>query len=332
VENGTLDLQRTSEQQRNCTHHDLIYHRHQNLPKLINTISPCLLALAVRCIMNLINSIVRSPHIGCPFVANGVNIQPSYYNEGNVTFGWDLMNKYQQTIQTIRIKIEPDKVKQGYKWIQEATSRGYNVIAAYHHYFVLGSDDPDDLDGAGDWWTVNYPYLSSAGPFTINLVDEWGSSNQTAASYATSYNRAISRVRAVYSGPIVIDLPDGGQDTRTASRASSMITDQDIILSTHIYPYCRNTEAGRECSAVDMDELKLGGRPCIVGEFGVGDGPVDVIKTVTHALDIGFCGVLAWAWNGDRGEMNMVNPAWYENALAPHYVETKYFTDVLNLL
>ncbi|NLP58412.1 hypothetical protein [Lutibacter sp. B1] len=42
-------------------------------------------------------------------LGNGVNLQPSYYNSGNVTIGWDLMKTY-PGIETVRIEIEPDKV------------------------------------------------------------------------------------------------------------------------------------------------------------------------------------------------------------------------------
>jgi mannan endo-1,4-beta-mannosidase len=75
------------------------------------------------------------------------------------------------------------------------------------------------------------------------------------------------------------------------------------------------------------------GRPCIIGEFGTeGEGAVDVEAVVNHAKSIGFESVLAWAWNGDGGVMNMVNPAWYDNPTSSTYTENSYFEDVIGML
>ncbi len=67
---------------------------------------------------------------------NGVNLQPSYYNNGNVTFGWDLMKRYPQ-IKSLRIEIEPDYVNMAYDWIRQASDHGYHIIATYHKYQVI---------------------------------------------------------------------------------------------------------------------------------------------------------------------------------------------------
>jgi mannan endo-1,4-beta-mannosidase len=164
-------------------------------------------------------------------------------------------------------------------------------------------------------------------------MNEWGSHSQTATSYAAAYNKAISKVRKVYNGFIVIDIPGWGQETHTAAQASSLITDKSVILSAHVYPNGWNEGAGHNLQITDMDELMNTGRPCVVGEFGtVGEGPVDVRSVVSHAIDIGFCSALAWAWNGDGGEMNMISPTWYDNALAAEYSETAYFWDMFNVL
>lgn len=37
----------------------------------------------------------------------GVNLQPSYYANGNPNFGWSLMEQYSSTIKLVRIEIEP---------------------------------------------------------------------------------------------------------------------------------------------------------------------------------------------------------------------------------
>lgn len=263
---------------------------------------------------------------------NGVNIQPSYYNNGNVTIGWDLMHSYSQ-IKTIRIEIEPDKVLQGKEWISQAKSNGYEVIATYHNYNLLGSDDPNVLLNAANWWVQNYYTLSSSGDFTVNLMNEWGSHNQNPYSYADAYNKAINTLRSVYSGYVIIDIPGWGQESKTAADASSMLSDSKIILSAHVYPGGWNNGHNNWVQPSDMDELKSTGRPCIIGEYGTrGDGSCNVNECVNRAKALGFQSVLAWAWNGDGGDMNMVSPSWSQNSQSSQYSPTSYFWEVIGLL
>jgi mannan endo-1,4-beta-mannosidase len=265
-------------------------------------------------------------------LSNGVNFQPSYYNNGNVTFGWDLMKSHSQ-IHTVRIEIEPDKVSQGKEWISQAISHGHDVIATYHKYAVLGSDDPNELKAAANWWVDNYHSLSSAGDFTINLMNEWGSHDQTPNSYSSAYNSAISTLRKVYSGYVIIDIPGWGQESTIASQASPLLTDKKIILSAHVYPGGWNQARNNWVQPSDMDELHSTGRPCIVGEFGThGTGSCDATKCVERAKSLGFWSVLAWAWNGDGGDMNMVTPTWSQNPTAGTYKESSYFWEVISLL
>lgn len=264
---------------------------------------------------------------------NGVNLQPSYYNNGNVTFGWDLMLKYNQ-IKSVRIEIEPDKVEQGWEWIYQAHANGYDIIATYHKCSVLGSDDPLELLEGANWWMKNYAYLQSAGDFTINCMNEWGSHEQTATSFSDAYNNAIATIRQVYPADknLIVDIPGWGQEVNTAASASPLLKDPHIIFSAHVYPQSWNSVANRFVQPSDMDTLAATGRTCIVGEFGtVGDGLVDVSAVITHAKDLGFA-VLAWAWNGDGGEMNMVTPAWYDQPTADSYKESEYFPSVFTLL
>jgi mannan endo-1,4-beta-mannosidase len=263
---------------------------------------------------------------------NGVNLQPSYYNNGNVTFGWELMKSYSQ-IKTVRIEIEPDKISQGKEWISQAKKQGYAVIATYHKCAVLGSDDPKELQAAANWWVQNYGFLSGGGSFTVNLMNEWGSHNQSPDSYSSAYNSAISTLRQVYSGDVIIDVPGWGQETSIASKASSLLQDNKLIFSAHIYPAAWNQAKNNWVQPSDMDELKSTGRPCMIGEYGTrGDGSCDVVQVINRAKSIGFSGVLAWAWNGDGGDMNMLTPAWSNNPTASTYTETSYFWEVLSLL
>ncbi|KQS36764.1 hypothetical protein [Pedobacter sp. Leaf194] len=271
---------------------------------------------------------------------NGVNLQPSYANNGVVKFGWELMKQYTK-IKTVRIEIEPDKVSQGKLWIQQALSNGYSVIATYHKYTVLGSDDANEVVAAANWWKTNYASLSASGAFTINLINEWGSHGITAKNYAETYNNAISIIRGVYTGKIIIDCPGYGQETTTAAQAISgtgisgvKITDTDIILSAHVYRNGYNQNKGRNINISDIDDLYATGRACIIGEFGnePANGPVDWSAIVTHAKSKGFK-VLGWCWNGDGGTMNMVSPTWYTNPNPAAFVpNTPYFDAIYNLL
>lgn len=263
-------------------------------------------------------------------LGNGVNLQPSYYNGGNPNFGWSLM-KQQSKIKTVRIEIEPGYESQAKSWISQARSNGYAVIATYHKAAVLGSDNTGDLNAAANWWVSNYSTLVSAGSFTINLMNEWGSHNLTANAYASAYNNAISIVRQVYSGPIIIDAPGWGQETAIAAAAAkgynngTKITDGNYILSAHIYPGAWNQAKGRYVNTSDIDDMASSGRPCMLGEFGNSGGSgADWSGIVDYARNKGWT-VMAWAWNGDGGSMNMVTPSWASNGGATSFSLSSYF-------
>ena len=268
-------------------------------------------------------------------LGNGVNLQPSYYNGGNPNFGFPLM-KQQAKIKTVRIEIEPDKVSQAKNWIAQAKSNGYAVIATYHKSAVLGSDNPGELTAAANWWKANYGTLG--GNFTINLMNEWGSHDISADAYARAYNSAISTVRSVYGGPIILDIPGYGQETATAAAAakgynSTKISDTNIILSVHIYPNGYNQGKQHSLQRADLDDLASAGRPCLVGEFGYAPaGPVYWQDLVNYAKGKGWT-VLGWAWNGDgNGGMNMVSPSWAANGGATSFTLSSYFSQVYDLL
>ena len=267
-------------------------------------------------------------------LGNGVNLQPSYYNNGNPNFGWSLM-KQQSRIRTVRIEIEPDKVSQAKNWISQAKANGYAVIATYHKSSVLGSNNTGELTAAANWWKANYGALG--GGFTVNLINEWGGHDLSADAYARAYNSAIATVRQVYGGPIIIDCPGYGQETATTAAAvkgynSTRINDTNIILSVHVYPNGYNQGKNHYLQNADLDDLASAGRPCLIGEFGYApSGPVNWQGVVNYAKGKGWT-VLGWAWNGDGGGMNMVNPSWASNAGATSFTLSSYFSQVYNLL
>ena len=283
-----------------------------------------LMLLMIILLLNLVVPIVYS-------FSNGVNLQPSYYNNGNVTFGWDLMHKYSQ-IKTVRIEIEPDKVEQAKSWISEAFQNGYEIIATYHNCSILGSDNPNDLIYAAHWWVTNYNTLKQSGDFTINLMNEWGSHDQTAETYASAYNNAITIIRQVYSNNLIIDIPGWGQETDIAAAASILIYDQNITLSAHIYPQSWNSVQQRYIQPSDIDTLYNTNRTILIGEFGLlGSGNTDVNSVITRAKELNIS-VIAWAWNGDGGDMNIITPYWYNNAIATVYSVCSYGNTILSML
>lgn len=262
-------------------------------------------------------------------IGNGVNIQPSYYNDGNVHFGWDFMHQY-AAIKTVRIEIEPNKANMAKLWIQQAQSYGYHVIATYHKSSVLGSGDINELLQAALWWRANYQLLG--GNFIINLMNEWGPHNLRAEDYAAAYNQAISIIRSVYVNDIIIDLPGWGQDAGVAVAAldttNPLIEDKKLVLSAHIY---QNSWNGSSVfSEADIDTMLQTGLPCMVGEFGpIGNGHCDWSACVNYAAAKGMS-LLGWCWNGDGEGYNMVDPYWKLNPLpnnfSPHgnYFNTIY--------
>ena len=274
---------------------------------------------------------------------NGVNLQPSYYNGGNVDLGFPLM-KQQPKIKSVRIEIEPTQVDNAKRWIKEASDNGYTIICTYHKAAVLGSDKLSDLLDGANWWKTNYATLSASGKFYINMMNEWGSHNLSAADYATDYNQAIAIVRTVYSGKIIIDIPGYGQETYVAANAvlgqgtgGTKITDTSIVLSTHIYPgnYVgqhlnssgASTGSGSYMVKADLDYMATTGRTCIVGEFGSEtNGTADWSGLVDYAKSKSWT-VLGWSWAGDGGDgvhqaMNMVSPNFQPYVAGTNYPYT----------
>jgi hypothetical protein len=271
---------------------------------------------------------------GGTILSNGVNVQPAYYNSGNVNFGFSLM-KQQSKIKTIRLELDPTaygfSISQAKTYISNIKAQGYNLICTYHDADVLGSDSQSDLLTAANWWKSNYSNLAASGSFTVNLINEWGSHSISPATYASYYNSAISIVRQVYSGRIIIDIPGWGQETYTAYQAvktaSTRITDTNIALSTHIYPGNWNQGRNHTFQKSDLDDLANTGLPVIIGEFGNGSGSCDWSGCVDYAASKGWSR-LAWAWNGDGGSLNMVTPSWASSLTATSFSTNSYFTIV----
>ncbi len=275
---------------------------------------------------------------------DGVNLQPSYFCRGDQNLGWGLMNQYPD-IQTVRIEIEPFSFNEvsttrddAKRWIDEANSHGYEVIASYHHYPDNGSSNASALQTAADWWVDHYSYLSQDSPFTINMMNEWGDHSVTASQYASAYNDALSTVRSGtnYSGPIVCDAPGWGQETHRLADATSQIDDDNIICSVHVYPSGWNQEVNEALQPSHLDVVDETGYPCMIGEFGnwaSSPSGADWSAIVDHAKSLGWP-VIGWAWNGDGSgdPMNMSSPYWGDDCGATSYSASSYFDVVYNKL
>lgn len=247
---------------------------------------------------------------------HGVNMQPSYTENGNVDLGWDLLKSI-PSIKTVRLEIEGFAVGAAVRWISEASTRGYTVIATYHNFDAINGkppeDDPKHMQMAINFWNSNYKKLSAAGPFIINIMNEWGHAKIKANSYADQYNAAIREIRAYYNGPLILDLPGSGQlakvaaDAVTGAGGISPIQDRNVILSMHVYPVTWNGSGPLE--AGDIDLLARTGRPCMIGEFGESNQTpnTDWRRIVTSATSQKWP-VLAWCWDGDGGIMNIMRP------------------------
>lgn len=296
-----------------------------------------------------------TPPATVTLAGNGVNLQPSYYSNGNVDLGFPLM-KQQTKIKTVRIEIEPTQVTNAIRWIKEASDNGYTIICTYHKAAVLGSDNLSDLLDGANWWKTNYAALSASGKFYINMMNEWGSHNLSAANYANYYNQAISIVRTVYSGTIIIDAPGYGQEVYVATNAvlgagtgGVKITDTNIALSTHIYPgnYVGQhtnssgaaTGSGGNMVTADLDYMATSGRTCLVGEFGSAtNGTTDWSGLVDYAKLKSWT-VIGWSWAGDGGDgihpaMNMISPNFQPFTAGTNYpyILSAYFNTVYNKL
>ena len=274
---------------------------------------------------------------------NGVNLQPSYFCDGDQALGWDLMNDHPD-IETVRIEIEPfsfdevaTTVEDAKRWIDEAAANGKNVIATYHHYPDNGSAEASALQDAADFWVEHYETLAADTDFTVNLMNEWGNHDVTAEEYASAYNDAISTVRSgtSYDGPIVCDAPGWGQGTYRLADAVESIDHDDLILSAHVYPSAWNATTGQNLVPEDLDVLDETGYPCMIGEFGnyADSTGADWSAIIDYAKALGWP-VIGWAWNGDGSDdpMNMANPYWGDDCGAESYTASEYFDVVYDKL
>jgi hypothetical protein len=260
---------------------------------------------------------------------DGVNLQPSYYNGGEVDIGWSFMRQ-QTRIQTVRIEIEPTvPIATVQRWLEGAKANGYRIIATYHRFKANGSDDRTELLQAARWWRTHFAELNAVAPVVVNVMNEWGSHRLRADAFAAAYNEALAIIREVYAGPVIVDVPGWAQEVHVAAAAARLIRDPNIVFSVHLYGSAWVEQgAGRWMQARDLDALEQAGRPVLVGEFGAARaGHADWSALVDHARRKGWT-LLAWAWNGDGEGMNLVEPYWGDTSRPTSFRRSPYFHQV----
>lgn len=245
--------------------------------------------------------------------------------------GWELMKNYPE-IEAVRIEIEPYRLQQARTWIREAHENGYQVIATYHDSKQLGSDSTTELMKAAHWWQTNYEVLSDSGPIIINIMNEWGSHSITPVDYADAYNQAISMIRTVYDGSLIVDVPGFGQATKIAADAYPYFDDQGIVYSVHIYSSAFSVEDNRWLSHEDLAYLDATGADCMVGEFcDTSLGGSDWCSMIDDCYANGWP-LFGWAWNGDGRDMNMITPHWRDDPFAEFFEPTEFMQKIIDKL
>jgi len=158
--------------------------------------------------------------------------------------------------------------------------------------------------------------------------------NRAARVGQNEHNSGGRKALDVYDGTIIVDIPGYGQETHVAADAAKNIDDDDVILSAHLYPVAYNNDQGRPLDVESLQYLhnNSGGFDCMVGEFGTRtDGNVNVTGLIEEAKSLGWP-VIAWCWNGDGGDMNMITPYWGNGCTPKQLNKTDYFDIVYKQL
>lgn len=206
-----------------------------------------------------------------------------------------------------------------------------DIIPMIEIHDYTGSNNPNDLNKAAQWYVKHATYLKSANikkHILINIANEW-SSDDVAKSDATggtsiwlnAYKTAISTIRnAGISTTLVVDAPGYAQDRYDAQNiredgpaimahdATLLGGKANIMFSIHMYClWASNFSDGPSDPAIlntIKNTLKI---PIMVGEFGfehpgsTTDGQkcnIDELYLMQQGATAGF-GWFAWSQKGD---------------------------------
>jgi mannan endo-1,4-beta-mannosidase len=136
----------------------------------------------------------------------------------------------------------------------------------------------------------------------VNIANEAGDGNVTAAQYQSDYETAISRMRAAgYRVPLMLDAPSWGQniDVLQATGPALVTADPDhnIMLSVHMW---WNDPSGTRVMS-EINQSITADLPLVVGEFAhhaVANCAAEpfgyqTLLAVAQSMEVGW---LAWSW------------------------------------
>ena len=192
---------------------------------------------------------------------------------------------------------------------------------------ISGSQSTADLDAAVSNWVTNFHYYAPLQHhLIINVANEWGP--RASATWATAYERAITRLRAAgYTTPIMIDAGGYGQDAADLLSYARQVFESDpqknVIFSFHVYygQWPGWTPAKLDAFALQLKALSAStGMAFVFGEFGPGRdiGPSPTMLTpqqVIGAAEAAGIGWMGWAWDDNDLPNGASNNNWFSMTL-----------------
>ena len=276
---------------------------------------------------------VASQDFRGPESIKAINVNEDYYYQTN-TF-----NRISSAgFNTVRIVIRPQDGNTAWthnngiygikRMLHDAKALGLSVILAYYVRDYMDAYNPNAMYNASQWWLGNLSVLKPEGEYAINILNEPRAAGD-AVTWRNQQTNAVQRLRSNgFTGPIVIDAPGYGHETRFLSQEGGNVApyNTNVIFSLHVYPDSfyngglpGTTNPGSGGGDVTfMNNLRAAAqRPIIIGEFGDTGGQFTnfrgrVQEFVNNAQQSNAnCGATGWAWNGDGLGMNAADDASY---------------------
>jgi hypothetical protein len=262
--------------------------------------------------------------------ARGINNQPSYIGKNRTNYDEIAQLGYN----IIRIEYDPSKYydySSDMAWqdvVKVVSSTNMNVILTWHNRDYFNGDKTNwngPIDAYEQFWKYIIPRInalpsSQSGRIIINILNEWGPSDNQAYNWGTWNQNAITKMRAIgYGGRIIVDAGLYGNRLTVFYNGHQYITDNGVIFGVHTY------QDGIDQATIDrLDNIRLPNgrrRHFILGEFGVKyfkytpgkpqltpqqkeQDKNKVRGLASYARSKGW-GVLGWCWEGDGEGMNM---------------------------
>lgn len=250
---------------------------------------------------------------GDPYVMRGVN-------HGHSWFKQDLEEAIPAIAETgantVRIVLS-----NGQQWEKDDASELARVLAATETYGLTtvlevhdatGSDNPDDLDKAVDYWIEMADVLKGTEDrVIINIANEWYGVWRSDV-WAEAYAQAIPRLRSAgLAHTLIVDAAGWGQYPASIHERGADVFASDPLKNTmfsiHMYEYAG---ADRATVSENIDGVLAENLAVVIGEFGHrhhdGDVDEDAILAYTAERQVGW---LAWSWYGNSGGVEYLDLA-----------------------